>query len=358
VYSACGKISTGLASVPLVLEQLVKDQWQVVPEHPIQGLLNRRNPYMARQDVMERWALHMLLAGNALWFKNLVGGKPIELWPLMPDQIKPLPSKTQYLSGYEWRPTSEDRLTLNPEQVSHWMFIDPSNIYWGMSPLQAAARAVDTDNAAADWNRAVLANDGKPPFAVLLEKSLTAPQQADANAQLHDQVNATKARRFLLLGGASKIQSLRMNATELDYLNSRKFQHEEIAAAFGVPPVLLSFGEAATFANLDAAKAMLWEDRIVPLLDDLCQGLMMGLFPHWGFQQGNWRIQPDLSGMRALQGNLKTEAEVRSIKAATLKAMVEAGVPVNTAVKRCTALASPRAGASLGAGITSGTRQN
>lgn len=106
---------------------------------------------------------------------------------------------------------------------------------------------------------------------------------------------------------------------------------EEICAVFGVPPILLSFGEAATYANLDAAKTALWEDRVVPLLDDLCQGYMGTLFPYWALNEADWRIRPDLSGVRALQVNLQTEATTGNIKAQMFKTLVDAGVPPNMA---------------------------
>lgn len=333
VYAGATKISTGLASVPLVLEQLVKDQWQADPAHELQRLLNRPNPHMARQDMQERWSLHMLLAGNAIWWLNLVGSKPVELWPINPDEIKPLPSRAQFISGYEWKPPGQDKKILKPEVVAHWMFVDPASLYWGLSPIMAAARAIDTDIAASNWNKAVLANDGKPPYAVLLDAALSVDQQRAATALLREQLDGSNVRRMLALGAARDIKSIAMNAADMDWLNGRKFSREEIGAVMGVPPILMSFGEAATFSNLDAAKAILWEDRIVPMLDDLCQGLMMALFPYWQLEQGAWRIRPDLSGVRALQANLKTEAEVRKLEADTYKTYVEAGVPPNMAAR-------------------------
>ncbi|AFD25817.1 Putative gene transfer agent portal protein [Deinococcus gobiensis I-0] len=288
---------------------------------------------MARQDLMERWALHMLLAGNALWFLNLVSGKPVELWPLLPDEIKPIKDAQKFVSGYEWKPAGRDKTRLDAVQVAHWMCVNPNDVYWGLSPVMAGAKAIDTDTTAARWNISTLANDGKPPYAVLLDSGLSAEQQRTATAILREQVNGSNVRKMIALGSTRDVKPLAMNATDLDWLNGRRFSREEIGAVLGVPPILMSFGEAATFSNLDAAKAMLWEDRIVPLLDDLCQGLMGSLFPFWTLDGAQWRIRPDLSGVRALQANLKTEAEVGKLKAETLKTLVDSGVPANMAAQ-------------------------
>ncbi|MFB9994086.1 phage portal protein [Deinococcus oregonensis] len=335
VYTACRKVSTALASVTLIVEKRKGDEWEPDPKHPLQALLDRPNPYMSRQDMHERWVLHLMLGGNAIWHKVLVGGKPVEVWPLLPDQIKPIPSRAGFVSGYEWKQGS-DKQTLPPEQVLHWQFADPSTPYWGLSPLRAAAAAVDTDLAAVRWNRATLANDGRPPMAVFLSESLDAGQQELAARFIHGQIDGGNVRKALILGGASKVQPLALNATEMDWLQGRRFSREEIGAVFGVPPVLMVAGEGVTFANLDAAKRILWEDTVVPLLDDLCQGLSMGLLPHWG-AEGTHRIKADLSGVTALQENLKERADAAKI-------LVEAGFPINAVNQRLALGFGPVAG--------------
>lgn len=332
VYSAIGKVASAVASVPLVLERRAGDNWEPETGHDIQRLLNRPNAFMGRQDLNERWAQHMQLAGNALFWLNIVGGKPVELWPIHPDTIKPVVSRTEFIGAYEWKQDPSTKRLLQVAEVAHWMFPDPAEPRWGLSPLKAAAGAVDLDQAASRWNRNVLANDGKPPLAVFLNDTLTLEQVKQAAAFIREQISGG-IRQALVLGGASKVQPLSLNASDLDFLNGRRFSREEIASVFGVPSILLNFGEAATYANLDAAKTMLWEDRVVPLLDDLCQGLMGALFPFWNLTEDTHRIRADLSGVRALQANLKTEAEVGKLRAEAFAALVNAGVPANMAAQ-------------------------
>lgn len=329
VYTACTKIARGLSSIPFVLKQLEGEVWMARPDHPLQKLLNRPNPFMARQDVQERWVLHLMLSGNALMYKNMVGGVPVELWPLLPDQVRPIPSRLEYLAGYYWQPSASDRIFLEPGQVAHWMLADPSNPYWGLSPLMAAANAVDTDSAASAWNRATLANDGRPPLAIFLTDGLTLAQQREAAGFIREQINGAQARKALVLGGARDAKPLSMNAAELDFLNSRRFTREEIGAAFGVPSILMAPGESVTYANLEAAKLILWEDTILPLMADFTQGLQTALFPHWALEENQWKIDLDLSGVRALQANLKTTEEARWRRSMAAQAFVQAGWPIN-----------------------------
>lgn len=333
VYAAISKVAAGMASVPLVLERRNGEHWVLQHGHELQKLLDRPNPHMGRQDVQRRWAQHMMLSGNAVWWLNIVQNRPVEMWPLQPDTVKPIASRTEFISGYEWRVDAANTRRLDTSEIAHWMFPDPSNPRWGLAPLMAGAAAVDMDQAAARWNRAVLLNDGKPPVAVMLNEGLTIQQAREASGFIREQMSGGNIRQALVLGGTSRLQTLSLNATDLDFLNGRKFSREEIAAVFGVPPILLSFGDGATYANLDAAKTALWEDRIVPLLDDFCGGLMGALFPFWGLDESQYRIRADLSGVRALQGNLKTEAEVLKLKTEAYATLVSAGVDTREAAR-------------------------
>lgn len=330
VYASVDRIQVNVASVRLVLEQKTADGWEALESHELQALLDRPNPFQGRRLFNSTWVQHMMLGGNAVAWMNMSGGKPRELWLIPPDQVRPIVSAVDFIGGYEWKVGSTKR-TLAVGEVAHWLLPDPSNPRWGLSPLMAAAQAVDTDRAAATWNRKTLNNDGKPPYAVLLSDKLSVQQMQAASDLIREQVDGASIRQALVMGGTTRVQPLTLNATELDFLNGRRFSMQEIAAVFGVPPVLLLFGQEATYANADAAKTELWESRNVPLLDALCDGLEGKLFPYWGFTDATHRIRPDLSQVRALQANLKTEAEVKKLNAETFKIMVDSGVPANQA---------------------------
>ena len=131
-------------------------EWERELGHPLEELLANPNPYMSGQDLFERLIQHLGLAGNGLWtmitVTSLRGGTtPVELWPIDPGPIKPIPSRAEFISGYEYQRNGE-RVVIPAEQVIHFALSDPGNPYWGMSPLQAVARQVDTEVAAMRWN--------------------------------------------------------------------------------------------------------------------------------------------------------------------------------------------------------------
>lgn len=334
LYAGTSAIAEAFSSVPVRVERwdAKTQQWVSDPEHPAQLLLDKPNPHQSLQAIKERWAYHMVLAGNALWYLNTGGkdsptAKILEIWPVNPHEMAPIPHKPNWLAGYEFKPDGGQKITLPPSMVAHWMLTDPLNPYWGLSKLQAAARAVDTDIAAANWNTKMLQNDAQPRVAVMLSDKLTPPQWLKAREMLMEQnAGPEHARKMFVAGGATDIKPLALNAAELDWLAGREFSREEIGAVLGVPSILMSAGQNVTFTNLDAAERIFWTKTIVTLMSRFCEGLTLTILPHFG-AVGTHRIAPDFSGIMALQESLKEKAD-------TAKVFVDAGWPLNEVNER------------------------
>lgn len=331
VYAGVRQIARAMSSIPLNVMKWDGKQYVPDPEHPVQILLDKLNPVFTRQQLMERWAYHINLSGDGFWYLNTGSSNPtapvLEVWPINPHEIKPIPDRKGWVSGYEYKPRGGQKQEIPAHQVAHWMFTDPLNPYSGLSPLQAAARAIDTDIAAAAWNSNALNNAGIPPVAVLLEGKLTPEEQRKASDMIGEQIAGQRnARKAIVMAAVRDIKPLALSAAELDWLEGRRFSKEEIGAVLGVPSVLLSAGQDVTFTNLDAAKAIFWEDTVIPLLDQFCQGLTLSVMPHFNAMDTHI-IQPDLSGVPALLAKMKERAETAQI-------LINAGWPQNMVNER------------------------
>lgn len=308
LYVAVTKKARALASVPLIVERQTRKGWTPDPKHPAQKLLSRPNPHMDMQGMVERWTQHMELAGNAVWHVIRAGnGEALELWPILPDHISPIPDRVDYLRGYEYRPTPTDRLTLKPSEVIHWQYQDPANPYWGLAPIRAAAQTIDSDIDLIRWNRSLAVNGARPTGVVSLSDQLTEEQWEAARVMIQSQTGgAGNARQFLAFGGATKVDSFGFAPTDMDFLDGRRLNREEIFSVIGVPAILAVQGEGATYANMGDAGRQFWTDTLIPLLDDLCRTLGASLLAPYG---GNYRIRADLSNVPALRENTQLQAQ-------------------------------------------------
>jgi len=317
------------ASVPIMVRRRTPGGSEPDPDSPLQRLLDALNPFMSFQDLIETAVAHLELAGNALWTK--VGGSagrraPKELWPVDPGPISVVPSKEKFIAEYVFDEEGVNE-RFAPDEVVHFMYSDPSNPRWGMGPLQAAARAVDTDTEQARWQFGSLRNRAVPDGAFVL-KGLGGEQLEEARGHIRDRATGREhARKPLVLSGTdvSWLQ-LSLSPAEMDFLESRKLTRQEIVAAFGVPLAIAGPLEDTTLANFETARRKFWEDEIVPLLRLVETTMQRSLVPDFPDGEGDLEVAFDLSNVTALQQS--TESRVQQ-----LERLVEQGVPLNRAIE-------------------------
>lgn len=125
----------------------------------------RPNPRQDGAALLENISAHLLLAGNAYVEAVGVAGEGAtqvrELYALRPDRVKLVPEPDGWPQAYECTVAGQtvrfDQGVAQPP-ILHLTFFKPVDDYYGVSPLEAAAVAVDTHNAATKWKKALLDN--------------------------------------------------------------------------------------------------------------------------------------------------------------------------------------------------------
>lgn len=333
VYAAIRRIMDAVSSVPWTVG-IEEDRGQVepIPGHPLALLLNDPNPFMTKSMLIGRMVAHLYLSGNGLLTKVTTSNRSgedilVELWPLSPVGLKPVPTKTQFISHYELQVDGEVK-EIPAEDVVHMMFIDPETPYWGMSPLQAAARTVDTDVEAVKWNRVALQNRAITDGVFTFDHPLTREQWEEARdrvRQLHQ--GPENARAPWVLGSGARWNAMSLSPAEMDFINSRAFTRQEILAAFGVPPPLVGIFEDATLANVQESRRIFWLDTVIPLLDDIQEVFQLNVVPHFQDRtSGKLVVDYDLTNIDAVKENF-------SAKIDTATKMWEMGFPVDVIIQ-------------------------
>lgn len=88
--------------------------------------------------------------------------------------------------------------------------------------------------------------------------------------------------RPILLEGGMDWKEMSISPREMVFLNSKYNSAREIALAFGVPPQLLGIPGDNTYSNYMEARKSLWEETVLPLLNDIIESLNSWLVPHFG----------------------------------------------------------------------------
>ncbi len=203
--------------------------------------------------------------------------------------------------GYVLHRSDGIRVPMLPDEVLSLRYPHPFRPYEALAPWRAATHAVDLDAYAREWQRSALENGGQPGGVVYLGE-MDEQAFAAAKASFRSTVEgARNARKHLLVasrpggaGGGISYERLGLTAEEVDYLETRVANSDEIMLAFGVPKDLLVGG--ATYENKQQAKAYLWSDTLKPKLELLASEVDRLLLPSDSEQAAF-----DLSGVEALQ---------------------------------------------------------
>ncbi len=270
---------------------LVFEGAQELDAHPLAQLLARPNPRQDGTAFLEALLSHLLLAGNAYVEAVALDDAVRELYALRPDRMKAVPGPDGWAEAYEYsvagRSVRFDQMATPIAPILHLTFFHPLDDHYGLAPIEAAAVAVDTHNAAAAWNKALLDNAARPSGALVYsgpEGAVLSDAQFDRlKRELTDTYQgAANAGRPLLLEGGIDWKALSLTPKDMDFLEAKNAAAREIALAFGVPPMLLGIPGDNTYANFQEANRVFWRQTVLPLASRIGTSLAQWLAPQFG----------------------------------------------------------------------------
>lgn len=328
VYSAINKITTAAMGVKWTLytkSSIKKNQKEII-DHEFLKLWERPNPMQATAAFIEAIIGYRLISGNSYIEANkpITSKPPRELWPVRPDKMKVIPNSLGNVGAYEFSSGGAtkrwlvDPMTMRGD-ILHMKMFHPINDWYGLSPIQAALLSLDQNNAASRWNLAMLQNSATPSGVLQMKVSdanprgeLTEPQYARLKAEFESSyTGARNAGRPLIIEGGLNWQGISLSPKDMDFINSKKITGTDIALVYNVPPELLGLGEK-TYANYQEARAALYEEAVLPIMDNLRDELNAWLLPMFG---DSLYLDYDRDDIEAL--SYKRDAKYTSIGAST-----------------------------------------
>lgn len=282
-------IAEAAAAVPLILQ----DREQRYDAHPILDLMRRPNPGQGRAELFEGLFGQIMLTGNG--YLEAVGaredGLPEELHVLRSDRMSIVPGQDGWPVAFEYRVGGRKHrfdMTGSPDPICHIKSFHPTDDHYGLSPMQAAAVAVDVHNSASAWSKALLDNAARPSGAIVYKgvdgQGSLSPEQYDrlvAEMEMHHQ-GARNAGRPMLLEGGLDWKQMGFSPSDMEFHQTKQAAAREIAQAFGVPPMLIGIQGDATYANYAEAHRAFYRLTVLPLVGRVAAAVAWWLSEHLG----------------------------------------------------------------------------
>ena len=248
VWRAVRIISEAHGSIPLEFRD--SDDSAAVPaevESLIATLTERPNRYQTPVEFRESMALNLALSGNAYAIIQRVGKRIVGLLPVSSAQVETTLLKDgTVIHTYT---TGADVNVYSSESMWHVKLF--GNGIVGMSPLSYARNSIGIAQAADNRVSAMYSNGAKPSGVPTIDKTLTASQREQIKANFNGMTSGNQDRLFVLEAGM-KYSQISMTPQDIQLLDSRRFQIEDIGRYFGVPSVLLNqtFGQSSLGSNV------------------------------------------------------------------------------------------------------------
>lgn len=253
VYSCVKVLAETFAVMPFTLYRRRKSGGRdVVTDHWLHRLLAKRpNDVQTAFEWREMMQSHLCLRGNA--FNELVSngvGEVTDLLPIHPDLIK---AQRLTNGSFNYAVTNADGSSRTLQRGDVWHLRSLSNDgFTGMNPMELAADVLGLGLAAQSYGARFFANDAKPGGFIKTPGKFAdaASKQQFADGWRSAYGGANRGKTAILENGMEYVE-LKLNNSDAQFLESRKFSRSEIASLFRVPPHLIGDLEKATFSNIE-----------------------------------------------------------------------------------------------------------
>nr|DAM34463.1 MAG TPA: Portal [Caudoviricetes sp.] len=260
VYACVRVLSESIAGLPLHLFRYNRERNGKTRDfqHPLSGLLHDApNPEMTSFVFRETLMTHLLLWGNA--FAQIIRngrGQVVALYPLMPDRMEVCRDGDGEIYYLYTKATDENpkikaygTVRLRKDNVMHIPGLGFDGLV-GYSPIAMAKNAIGMAIACEEFGAKFFAN-GASPSGVLEHPGTIKDPQRVQDAWQSQFGGSSNAGKVAVLEEGMKYSSIGISPDQAQFLETRKFQIDEIARIFRVPPHMIGDLEKSTFSNIE-----------------------------------------------------------------------------------------------------------
>lgn len=258
VYACVRILAEGIAGVPLHLYKCGKNgSREKALDHPLYFLLHSEpNSEMTSFVFRETLMTHLLLWGNA--YAQIIRdgrGQMIALYPLMPDRMRVDRNENgqiyyrYQLGANESHLDKAGTVDLSPKDVLHIPALGFDGLV-GYSPIAMARNSIGMAIACEDFGASFFRNGAAPSGVLEHPGVLKNPEKLRA-AWETQYGGSRNSGRVAVLEEGMKFNPIAIPPEQAQFLETRKFQVDEIARIFHVPPHMIGDLERSTFSNIE-----------------------------------------------------------------------------------------------------------
>lgn len=300
--------------------------------------LEQPYPNATTGDLLARAIQDVDLAGN--WYGARIGEgirrlRPDCVYIVMGSKRDPdhaAVAADSEVIGYVYDPPSGQTEVFHPGELAHFApYPDPTANFRGMSWLTPVISEIMADQAATTHKLKFFEQGATPNMVVTFDPAVDAEKVAKWIEMMEDKIGgAANAYRTLYLGGGADAKVVGANMREIGFKDVQGAGETRIAAAAGVPPVVVGLSEglqAATYSNYSQARRRFADGTMRPLWRNFAGSVSSIIrIPR---QSELWYDDRDIPFLREDESE---RATIQSTQATAIKTLVDAGYDPDTVI--------------------------
>lgn len=276
VYACVRIISETVASLPLHVYQYTDSGKERVCTHPLYRLLHDiPNPEMSSFVLREVMMSHLLLWGNS--YSQIIRngrGEIMALYPLMPEKMR-VDRGADGKLYYTYTTDKQGSFVFRKDEVFHIVGLGFDGLI-GHSPIAMAKNAIGLAIAAEEYGSSFFSNSGTPSGVLEHPGVLKEPEKV-REAWNEAYGGSGNAHKVAVIEEGMKFNPISINPQEAQFLETRKFQVNEICRIFRVPPHMIADLEKSSFNNIEQQSLDFVTNTIRPWLVRIEQAIFQQL---------------------------------------------------------------------------------
>lgn len=277
VWAAVRIIAETISSLPFNLYKVGPQGREIARDHDLHRVLTQQpNQYQTDVEFWESILLNLAISGNAYAIIQRSGKRIVGLLPVSSSQVETtlLPDGSvvhSYTTGANVKVYAQE---------SMWHIKLFGNGIVGLSPLSYARQSIGIAIASDNRVTKIFSNGAKPTGVLTIDKTLT-KEQRDQIRESFKGLQEGNEDKLFVLEAAMKYEKVSMSPEDIELLDSRRFQIEDIGRFFGVPSILLNqtFGQSSLGSNVQEILSAFYKINQRPYLEKIEASVLRWLIP-------------------------------------------------------------------------------
>lgn len=296
-------------------------------------VLKRPNsvPFMTRAHLFAASQQHRDLVGEMYWVLVKRGGIPVEIWPVRPDRMFPVPSATKLIAGYIYRSPDGEEVPLRLDDVLS--LISPSSLdpMRGQGPVGALAADLAQSDAQSAWNAATYRNSANPGGVISFDRRLSDDEWDEFVERWRMQHQGVQnAGRVAVLENAT-FTPISYSQKDMQFAETRQLTRTAIFDAYGFPKFGIGDVDDVNRASAEASLTLMAQTLTVPRLNDWRDLLNDRFLPMFGPAWKGYCFEYD----SPIPPDAETERLDLKVNVEALAVLVQAGFDADEAAEVC-----------------------